>query len=264
MSIAKGVAPLLPYLRRFSASAERVASKWRRLSDGDFGRSRGKTGVLCARSLPARRALSGLPRHVVAHARRHLWRSLRGGVRRSTAISLAFPKVRAPFLLTTVEDSRSRGLAIMGLDTVRVRALLERGARDLARGLAARFSIIEDEPIIAIGPRDHRRGPRTQSSRGGARPPAGGRPCGRAQASADHGGHPARRRRLGTRGGRRESLTTASKPVVFITAHPEKYLSASLNRPEPASILSKPFSPDSVRAAVCKALFFDRRARQAA
>ena len=61
-----------------------------------------------------------------------------------------------------------------------------------------------------------------------------------------------------------EILTGASKPVVFITAHPGRYLSALANRPEPAFLLSKPFSPDSVRAAVSQALFFDRRARQAA
>ncbi len=61
-----------------------------------------------------------------------------------------------------------------------------------------------------------------------------------------------------------EILATASRPVVFITAHPGQYLSAAPNRPGPASILSKPLNPNSVRAAVSKALFFDRRARRAA
>ncbi len=38
----------------------------------------------------------------------------------------------------------------MGLDPAHVRKLLDRGARDIAHGLAARILIIEDEPIIAM------------------------------------------------------------------------------------------------------------------
>ena len=58
-------------------------------------------------------------------------------------------------------------------------------------------------------------------------------------------------------------VTSGSKPVIFITAYPAQYLSTIVNRPEPAFILSKPFNPNSVRAAVSRALFFDRRAHAA-
>ena len=61
-----------------------------------------------------------------------------------------------------------------------------------------------------------------------------------------------------------EIMIAGSRPVVFITAHPRLYLSAADSRPEPASILAKPFNADSVKAAVSKALFFDRRAGRAA
>ena len=61
------------------------------------------------------------------------------------------PLVRQAFLLTTVEDfSVAEASTIMSLDASRLRALLERGAREIARGLAARILIIEDEPIIAM------------------------------------------------------------------------------------------------------------------
>ncbi len=59
-------------------------------------------------------------------------------------------------------------------------------------------------------------------------------------------------------------MTAGSRPVVFITAHPRLYLSAADSRPQPASILAKPFNANSVKAAVSKALFFDRRAGHAA
>lgn len=61
-----------------------------------------------------------------------------------------------------------------------------------------------------------------------------------------------------------EILAAASKPVVFITAHPNAYLGALAYRPEPVFLLPKPFKPNSVRAAVSQALFFDRRTRAAA
>jgi DNA-binding LytR/AlgR family response regulator len=48
-------------------------------------------------------------------------------------------------------------------------------------------------------------------------------------------------------------------PVVFITAHPERLLTGE--RPEPAFLITKPFSPDTVKALISQALFFDVKAR---
>jgi DNA-binding LytR/AlgR family response regulator len=44
------------------------------------------------------------------------------------------------------------------------------------------------------------------------------------------------------------------RPVVFITAFPERLLTGE--RPEPAFLITKPYSEDQVRSAVAQAMFF--------
>jgi CheY-like chemotaxis protein len=56
-------------------------------------------------------------------------------------------------------------------------------------------------------------------------------------------------------------LTSINVPVIFITAHPESLLTGE--KPEPAFLITKPFEPDTVRATISQALFFDRRAGNA-
>ena len=46
-------------------------------------------------------------------------------------------------------------------------------------------------------------------------------------------------------------------PVIFITAFPERLLTG--DKPEPAYLVSKPFDPDNVKAAISQALFFHSR-----
>ena len=43
-------------------------------------------------------------------------------------------------------------------------------------------------------------------------------------------------------------------PVIFITAFPERFLTG--DKPEPAYLISKPFRPENVKAAISQALFF--------
>jgi hypothetical protein len=45
--------------------------------------------------------------------------------------------------------------------------------------------------------------------------------------------------------------------VIFITAFPERLLTGE--RPEPTFLLTKPYQPDTVRATISQALFFDER-----
>jgi CheY-like chemotaxis protein len=49
-------------------------------------------------------------------------------------------------------------------------------------------------------------------------------------------------------------LKSYDAPVVFITAFPEKLLTGE--RPEPAFLVTKPFSADAVKALIGQALFF--------
>ena len=44
-------------------------------------------------------------------------------------------------------------------------------------------------------------------------------------------------------------------PVIFITAFPERLLTG--DRPEPAFLLTKPYQPATLRAAISQVLFFD-------
>ncbi len=52
-----------------------------------------------------------------------------------------------------------------------------------------------------------------------------------------------------------EILSTIDVPVIFITAYPERLLTG--DRPEPAFLITKPFQPEAVKAAISQALFFD-------
>ena len=52
-------------------------------------------------------------------------------------------------------------------------------------------------------------------------------------------------------------------PVIFITAFPERLLTGE--RPEPTFLITKPFQPETVKAAIGQALFFHPgKSRQAA
>jgi CheY-like chemotaxis protein len=51
-----------------------------------------------------------------------------------------------------------------------------------------------------------------------------------------------------------EILASYDAPVVFITAFPERLLTG--DRPEPAFLITKPFTDDSVKALIGQALFF--------
>ena len=56
-----------------------------------------------------------------------------------------------------------------------------------------------------------------------------------------------------------EMLGAFQVPVIFITAYPDRLLTGE--RPEPAFLITKPYQPDTVKAIVSQALFFERRAK---
>lgn len=59
-----------------------------------------------------------------------------------------------------------------------------------------------------------------------------------------------------------EILRSFDVPVIFITAYPERLLTGE--RPEPTYLITKPFLPETVKAAVGQALFFRPAGREAA
>lgn len=52
----------------------------------------------------------------------------------------------------------------------------------------------------------------------------------------------------------RDILSEITVPVIFITAFPERLLTGE--RPEPTFLITKPFQPNAIRAAISQALFF--------
>src|SRR5680860_299331 len=56
-----------------------------------------------------------------------------------------------------------------------------------------------------------------------------------------------------------EMLGSFAVPVSFITAYPDRLFSGE--RPEPAFLITKPYQPDTVKAIVSQALFFERDAK---
>lgn len=57
-----------------------------------------------------------------------------------------------------------------------------------------------------------------------------------------------------------EILESFEVPVIFITAYPERFLTGA--PPEPAFLIAKPFSVDTLRAVISQVLFFDRKSRR--
>jgi CheY-like chemotaxis protein len=53
----------------------------------------------------------------------------------------------------------------------------------------------------------------------------------------------------------KDILAEFEVPVIFITAFPERLLTGE--RPEPTFLITKPFQPSTVKAAIAQALFFD-------
>lgn len=57
-----------------------------------------------------------------------------------------------------------------------------------------------------------------------------------------------------------EILGELSTPVIFVTAYPERFLTGA--PPEPAFLVAKPFSVESLKAVISQALFFNRKSRR--
>jgi CheY-like chemotaxis protein/DNA-directed RNA polymerase specialized sigma24 family protein len=57
-----------------------------------------------------------------------------------------------------------------------------------------------------------------------------------------------------------EILGSMSTPVIFVTAYPERFLTGA--PPEPAFLVAKPFSVESLKAVISQALFFNRKSQK--
>lgn len=172
------------------------------------------------------------------------------------------PKARQAFLLAAVEEfSNAEIAAIMNVPEAEVGRLIADAGREIAEQISAKVLIIEDEPLIALDIEDLVRsmGHRVM---GVARTRGEALRITKTQTPqlilsdiqlAD-----------GSSGidAVNDMLKSFNVPVIFITAFPERLLTGE--KPEPAFLITKPFSPDMVKGVIAQALFFDVKSRKAA
>ena len=268
MSLATDIAPHIPYLRRFARAMTGQQSS------GDSYVSAMLEALIADRSLfPASLgAKVGAYRTLIA-----MWSSVgvnvapegsgfggadagdgAGGDTAGDRILAIAPRPRQAFLLTAVEGFDAvEAAAAMDVSADEFDDLLERANRDIADQVATDIMIIEDEPLIALDIEQMVESA-GHSVTGIARTHAEaielfaeqkpGMILADIQLADGSSGIDAVN----------EILQSATVPVIFITAFPERLLTGE--RPEPAFLVTKPFQPDMVKALISQAIFFGSRA----
>jgi CheY-like chemotaxis protein len=164
------------------------------------------------------------------------------------------PRSRQAFLLTALEGfTPSEAAQILETDFAEVEQLIAEAQRDIDAELATDVLIIEDEPVIAadIEALVHELGHTVldiAATRGEAIEAVARRAPGLVLADIQLAD--------GSSGidAVKDILGRIDIPVIFITAFPERLLTGE--RPEPTFLITKPFQPETVKAAIGQALFF--------
>ncbi|HCY55830.1 MAG TPA: response regulator [Oceanicaulis sp.] len=170
-------------------------------------------------------------------------------------------KARQALLLTAMEGFTPQEAGqVLALPETEVEALVARAHQDIELALKTRVLIIEDEPVIAadieaiVGDLGHEvcaiATTRSEATAEAARHQPG-LVLADIQLADNSSGIDAAN----------DILVDLSVPVIFITAYPERLLTGE--RPEPAFLITKPFLPNAVKAAISQALFFEEDAAPA-
>jgi DNA-directed RNA polymerase specialized sigma24 family protein/CheY-like chemotaxis protein len=173
------------------------------------------------------------------------------------------PRSRQAFLLTALEGfTPSEAAQILGADFGEVEHLISEAQSEIDAELATDVLIIEDEPVIAadiealVKELGHHvsdiAATRTEAVDAVARKTPGLVLADIQLADGSSGIDAVK-----------DILARLDVPVIFITAFPERLLTGE--RPEPTFLITKPFQPETVKAAIGQALFFHpRKTKQAA
>jgi DNA-directed RNA polymerase specialized sigma24 family protein len=164
------------------------------------------------------------------------------------------PRHRQAFLLTALEGfTIDEAGQILDDTTENVRALIARAQRDIEAELATEVLIIEDEPVIAadiealvldLGHRVSAVATTRSEAVAAVKARRPGIVLADIQLADGSSGIDAVN----------DILKGIDVPVIFITAFPERLLTGE--KPEPAFLITKPFQPETVKAAIGQALFF--------
>lgn len=170
------------------------------------------------------------------------------------------PLARQAFLLCSVEGfSGEEAAIILNTTESNVEALIDDAGREIAAQVVTDVLIIEDEPMIAMDLESiveslGHRVAGVARTHGEAVDAVSNEKPGLVLADIQLAD--------GSSGldAVNEMLGTFEVPVIFITAYPDRLLTGE--RPEPAFLITKPYQPDTVKAIVSQALFFERRAKR--
>jgi DNA-directed RNA polymerase specialized sigma24 family protein len=255
MSLAKAIAPHLPYLRRYA----RALTGCQRAGDAYVGTV--LEAILAEASLVTAADVDDELRMRVTLYRvlARIWNSVQHTVDRSDdpaarSIESITPLPRQAFLLCSMEGFTPQQAAEVLECTERdVTCLLDKAGREIAEQIKTDVLIIEDEGIIAIDlaaiieSLGHRVVGRARTHREAiavARRMKPGLVLSDIRLADDSSGLDAVN----------ELLEAMNIAVIFITAFPVRLLTGQ--RPEPTFLITKPYSPDTVKAIVSQALFF--------
>jgi CheY-like chemotaxis protein len=164
------------------------------------------------------------------------------------------PESRQVLLLTTLEGFRPEEAALItGRSVPEIHELIATAVAEIDRQIATRVLIIEDEPLISLDLAEiveslgHEVSTIARTA-GQAVEAAGAETPGLVLADIQLAD--------GSSGldAVREILTMFAVPVIFITSFPERLLTGK--RPEPTFLITKPYDPNAVKAAISQALFF--------
>ena len=164
------------------------------------------------------------------------------------------PRSRQAFLLTALEGfTPSEAAQILDTDFAEVERLIAEAQAEIDAELATDVLIIEDEPVIAadiealVKELGHTvvdiAATRSEAVDAVARKTPGLVLADIQLADGSSGIDAVK-----------DILARFSVPVIFITAFPERLLTGE--RPEPTFLITKPFQPETVKAAIGQALFF--------
>jgi len=257
MSLAREIAPHLPLLRRYSRALTGAQ---------DSGDAFVAATLEAIVAKPEEFPRENDPRTGLYRTFHRIWESAnievdededapKGEKKAHERLRTLSPLSRQALLLTTLENFTVPETAeILGRTPDVVNALLEDAIDELDEQTRARILIIEDEAVIAMDLSD-------LVTNAGHEVVATATTASQAVASA-------KRERPdlvladiqladGSSGidAVRDILASFEVPVIFITAFPDRLLTGE--RPEPTFLITKPYSPDMVRAAVSQALFFE-------
>lgn len=254
-TLADKIGPNLPFLRRYARAL--TGSQQR-------GDSYAATTLEAVLSDPSQFSETAAPKVALFSVFHSIW--LSSGARLSEVddslaaraghhLAALTDGTREALLLRTLEEFSPDEVAqIMGTDTTEVAELLDIAYAEMAKSVSGKVMIIEDEAIIAVDLESitaelgHRVTGIARTADGAVRLFANEKPdlvLSDIQLADGSSGIDAVNRITAEAG---------DIPVIFITAYPERLLTGE--GPEPAFLISKPYTEDQVRSAISQAMFF--------